>query len=161
MSNLPLPSPPAPIPVRRAPVARADCGLAAASDLLGDRWALLVIREAFYGVSRFDDLAADLGAPRAALSDRLRTLCDAGVLEKVAYREAGRRERHEYRLTACGRDLALPLLGLMVWGDRWLRQGPPGAEAVEAGAGRPLRLALVDADGRPVEADRLRLVPSA
>lgn len=146
-------------PVRRAPVALDDCGLAAASDLLGDRWALLVIREAFYGVSRFDDLAADLGAPRAALSDRLRTLCDAGVLEKVAYREPGRRERHEYRLTACGRDLALPLLGLMAWGDRWLRQGPPGAEAREAGLGRPLRLALMDPDGRAADPERVRLVP--
>lgn len=150
-----------PEPVRRAPVAREDCGLAVASDLLGDRWTLLVIREAFYGVARFDDLAADLGAPRAALSDRLRALCDAGVLEKVAYREPGRRERHEYRLTACGRDLALPLLGLMAWGDRWLRQQPPGAAAVEADVGRALRLALIDPEGRSVPAERLRLVPAA
>ncbi len=145
--------------VRRAPVTLDDCGLAAASDLLGDRWTLLVIREAFYGVARFDDLAADLGAPRAALSDRLRALCEAGVLEKVAYREPGRRERHEYRLTACGRDLALPLLGLMAWGDRWLRRQPPGATAIDADVGRPLQLALLDPDGRQVPAERLRLVP--
>ena len=75
--------------IRSAPVPRDQCGMALACDLLGDRWTMLIIREAFYGVTRFDDLRSDLGIPRGVLSSRLRGLVDRGVLETRPYREQG------------------------------------------------------------------------
>lgn len=85
--------------------------------MFGDRWSLLVIRDAFLGVRRFDDFAKDLGIARNILSDRLERLVAAGVLETRPYED--RPPRHEYLLTAKGKDLLDVLLALWRWGDRW------------------------------------------
>src|ERR671934_1397249 len=84
-------------------------------ELIGERWTLLILREAFFGVRRFGQLARNLGIPRPTLSSRLRTLVDAGLLERVLY--ARDPDRHEYRLTPAGRDLFPALLALMRGGD--------------------------------------------
>jgi DNA-binding HxlR family transcriptional regulator len=89
--------------------------MALACDLLGDRWTMLIIREAFYGVSRFDDLQSDLGIPRGMLSDRLKKLVNLGILERRPYREGTARARAEYHLGARGADLGIPLIALMQW----------------------------------------------
>jgi DNA-binding HxlR family transcriptional regulator len=124
-----------------------------AAQLLGDRWSLLILREAFYGVTRFEDLRADLNAPRAALSQRLETLVEFGILSRVPYREAKSRTRHEYRLTDVGQDLALVLIALMQWGDRHLRDDAPPLKVIEKSTGESLSVALVNTRGRIVHLD--------
>ncbi|MFO6448628.1 winged helix-turn-helix transcriptional regulator [Erythrobacter sp. NE805] len=136
--------------VRAAPVPRDRCGMALACEMLGDRWTMLVIREAFYGVTRFDDLRSDLGAPRGILSARLKALVTAGVLERHPYREGKARVRHEYRLTQRGQELALPLIALMEWGDRHLQDAPSPLQIYSKASGAPLRVALVTPEGQAV-----------
>lgn len=93
-----------------------DCSLARALGIVGERWTLLIIRDAFYGVRRFNDFQAHLDVPRAVLSDRLRGLVDAGILDRRPDRES--RRGHVYELTASGRELWPVLYALLVWGDR-------------------------------------------
>lgn len=104
-----------------------NCPVAATLGVVGEKWTLLVIREAFYGVRRFEDLLSAIGCARNLLGDRLRKLVDGGILTRAAYRDEGQRERFEYRLTERGLELAPVLLALMQWGDRWLggKAGPP------------------------------------
>jgi len=102
-----------------------NCSVARALEVLGDRWTLLVIRDAFLGVHRFDDFQRDLGIARNVLSDRLARLVDEGLLERRRYQE--RPERFEYRLTEKGVDLWPTVITLMKWGDRYYAppEGPP------------------------------------
>lgn len=93
-----------------------DCSLARALGVVGERWTLLVIRDAFHGVRRFNDFQAHLDIPRAVLSDRLHGLVDAGILERRPDPE--RRGAQLYELTAVGRELWPALYALQVWGDR-------------------------------------------
>jgi DNA-binding HxlR family transcriptional regulator len=93
--------------------------------LVGDRWTIMILREAFFGVRRYGQLARNLNIPRPTLSLRLRKLVDAGVLDRVRY--STEPERHEYRLTQAGRDLFPAVIALMRWGDTYLAgpEGPP------------------------------------
>jgi DNA-binding HxlR family transcriptional regulator len=93
--------------------------------LVGERWTLLILREAFFGVRRFGQLARNLGIPRPTLSSRLRTLVEAGLLERAPY--ARDPDRFEYTLTPAGRDLFPAIVALMQWGDEHLAgsEGPP------------------------------------
>jgi DNA-binding HxlR family transcriptional regulator len=101
-----------------------NCSIFRAMDVLGDRWTLLVLREAFMGVRRFTDMQRDLGVARNVLADRLNGLVEAGVLERRQYQD--RPVRHEYRLTTMGKELQPAILALMHWGDRHLSpDGPP------------------------------------
>lgn len=101
------------------------CSIARTLGILGDRWTLLVVREAFSGVRRFDDFRSHLGIARNVLTDRLQRLVEASILEQRAYQTGP--TRYEYRLTEAGRDLQSVLLSLMQWGDQWLagEAGPP------------------------------------
>jgi DNA-binding HxlR family transcriptional regulator len=103
------------------------CSVARSLSVVGERWALLVVREVSLGVRRFSDIKDATGAPPAVLSDRLRSLVAAGVLETRPYQEEGSRTRLEYRLTPAGRDLQPVLSALMDWGDKHLadRRGAP------------------------------------
>lgn len=96
-----------------------------ALELVGERWTLLILREAFFGVQRFGQLARNLNIPRPTLSSRLRMLVDAGLLERVRYSQDP--ERYEYRLTEVGHDLFGAVVVLMRWGDEHLPNpdGPP------------------------------------
>jgi DNA-binding HxlR family transcriptional regulator len=101
-----------------------NCSIARALELVGDRWTILVIREAFLGTRRFDDYQRNLGCARNVLTDRLNRLVDAGILRKVPYQD--RPPRHEYRLTRRGVQLWPATMALMKWGDRHLApDGPP------------------------------------
>jgi DNA-binding HxlR family transcriptional regulator len=96
-----------------------DCSLASALEVLGERWTLLIIRDAFFGVRRFNDFQAHLGIPKAVLADRLNGLVAHGVLERRPDpQHAG---RSLYVLTAAGRELWPALRALLVWGDRHRR----------------------------------------
>jgi DNA-binding HxlR family transcriptional regulator len=102
-------------------VGSMPCSVARALSVVGDRWTMLVIRNAFLGVRRFDDFQTTLGVTRHVLAERLARLVDEGVLVKQAYQQ--RPVRHEYRLTDKGRDLHPILLMLTAWGDKWLDEG--------------------------------------
>lgn len=139
----------APQDIRQAPPLAA-CGMARAADLIGDRWSLLIIREALYGVTRFDAMQADLSIPRTVLSGRLKRLCEAGVLTTRPYQEPGQRRRRQYVLTSRGVDLALAMIALMQWGERELPAGAPAPRLVDRKTGAPCRIGLVTDEGRPV-----------
>jgi DNA-binding HxlR family transcriptional regulator len=101
------------------------CSIASTLEVVGERWTLLIIREAMLGVHRFDELQSDLGIARNVLQTRLEGLVEHGILEKQLYQE--RPKRYEYRLTDKGLDLWPTIISLMQWGDRhgeW-PSGPP------------------------------------
>ena len=100
-----------------------NCSIARALEVVGERWTLLIIRDAFFGVRRFDEFQERLGIARNVLADRLNRLVDEGILERVRYSE--RPERFEYRLTRKGRDLVPALVGLRQWGDKYRSERPP------------------------------------
>ena len=94
---------------------RQPCSLSRTLSVIGDRWTLLILRDCFLKVRRFDDFQSRLGIGRPILADRLRTLVDAGVLTKVAYQDNP--IRHEYRLTGKGLDLYPVIMAIVHWGD--------------------------------------------
>jgi DNA-binding HxlR family transcriptional regulator len=100
-----------------------NCSIARALEIVGERWTLLIVRDAFLGLRRFDQFQASLGIARNVLTDRLNRLVEEGVLDRIRYSE--RPERHEYRLTPKGRDLQIALAGLMQWGDKHVSDKPP------------------------------------
>ena len=100
-----------------------NCSIAATLELVGERWTLLIVRDAFLGLKRFDEFQASLGIARNVLTDRLGRLVEAGIFEKVRYSE--RPERFEYRLTSKGRELNVALTALRQWGDKHLLDEPP------------------------------------
>lgn len=127
------------------------CSIARALDLIGEKWALLAIREAFLGNRRFDEMIRRTGAPRDTLAARLRALTAAGIFERRQYSEHP--PRFEYRLTEAGRDLYPVIATLMNWGDKYLADddGPP--LVLEHHCGHRLVPRLVcEACGEPVEA---------
>jgi DNA-binding HxlR family transcriptional regulator len=133
---------------------RSRCSVAGTLAVVGEKWSLLVLREAFLGVRRFADFQRVLGAPKAVLSDRLATLVEQGVLTRVPYQAEGERQRHEYRLTAKGRDLYPTLVALMQWGDTYLADGPPPLELTHKDCGAQVHLELACAAGHRVAGPR-------
>lgn len=106
---------------------RERCSVGRALEVLGERWTILVMREAFYGLRRFDEMQRAIGCARNILADRLATLVERGVLSRVSYRDEGQRERFEYRLTPMGFEAFPVVIALQQWGDRWVSTpgGPP------------------------------------
>lgn len=106
-------------------VGEMPCSVARSLSLFGDRWTLLIVRNAFLRVRRFEDFQASLGMTRHLLASRLKRLTEAGILTRVPYQQTPL--RHEYRLTDKGKALYPVLMALTVWGDTWMDQGkgPP------------------------------------
>jgi DNA-binding HxlR family transcriptional regulator len=146
-------------PVKRTPFADWPCSVARTVDILGDWWTPLVLRECYLGVRRFEDFQRSLGIGRNILTRRLTRLVDEGMLDRRPYQE--RPLRHEYVLTAKGRDFFPVIAAIMRWGDTWLGgdEGPPvvlhhrgcdhdmHAEVVCSHCGE--QLTLRDVRGRP------------
>ncbi|MBO0881028.1 MAG: helix-turn-helix transcriptional regulator [Mycobacterium sp.] len=124
------------------------CSAARTLDLLSTRTVFLVIRECFYGTTRFEDFVTRIGTSAPAVSRALRQMESARIVERVPYREPGRRTRDEYRLTEAGEDLLPVFLSLIQWGDRYLQHGRPPLSFVETGTGRAMRVS-VSADPTP------------
>lgn len=97
------------------------CSVARTLSVIGERWTLLIVRNAFFGQRRFDDFQANLGLTRHVLAERLNRLVEEGVLRKEPYQ--AHPPRYEYRLTEKGRDLYPVLLALTAWGDKWKDEG--------------------------------------
>lgn len=113
-----------------------NCSVARALEVVGERWTILILRDAFRGVHRFDDFQRSLGVARNVLQTRLLRLVDEGLLERRRYQEHP--PRHEYRLTPRGEDLWPVLLALMEWGDRHRGAGEPAPRAVHRDCGGAL-----------------------
>jgi DNA-binding HxlR family transcriptional regulator len=122
-------------------IGELPCSVARALSIVGDRWTLLILRDTFLGIRRFEDFQQNLGATRHRLIHRLRTLVAHGILERVRYQD--RPPRFEYRLTEKGRDLYPVVVSLTRWGDRWMagRHGPP-VELVHRACGKTTMPAL-------------------
>ena len=141
----------------------ATCSIARTAQILGDRWSVLVVRNLFNGVRRFDALQQHLGIARDVLTKRLALLVDEGIVERRAYRPEGARTRHEYALTPAGRELRTVMVALMDWGDaqRSGADGPP-MSLRHRDCGAEIHARLTCAAGHEIEAStRAELVPLA
>lgn len=107
---------------------------------------MLIIREAFYGVKRFEDIREDTGVPRSVLTSRLKQLVEHGILERKQYKAEGARPRPGYVLTEKGKDLSLTIFALMQWGDKHLKNDTSAIAIANTETGKPLKVALVEAD---------------
>lgn len=126
-----------------------NCSLAQTLNIVGERWSLLIIRDASFGVSRFDEFQKSLGVARNMLSMRLKQLTEAGILQKVTD-EGG---RHEYKLTEKGWDLMPVLLAMTHWGDKHVpNKKGDRIVFVDKKTNRPIqRMSIHNADGEPIK----------
>jgi DNA-binding HxlR family transcriptional regulator len=143
--------------VRRTRFDQWPCPIARTTDLIGDWWTPLVMREAFLGTRRFDEFQTALDAPRAVLAARLKRLCDEGMLERTAYHE--RPARYEYRLTPKGRAFWDVLAAMWRWGSDWLwPDGDPPVVLKDRSTGEVVRPLVVDERTRaPLDVRALRI----
>ncbi len=136
-------------------IGELDCSVARSLSVIGDRWTLLILRDAFLGIRRFDEFEASLGLSPHLLSTRLAKLVEHGILVRRPYQD--RPARFEYRLTEKGRDLYPVILSLLRWGDRWMAQGAePPVELVHRVCGHSTTPTLTCSEcGEPVEAHQM------
>lgn len=135
------------------------CSIARALEVVGERWSILIVREALLGSTRFDEFLGSLGIARNVLTSRLTLLVDAGVFERVRYQQ--RPDRFEYRLTPMGHSLAVPILALMHWGDDHLA-GPVGPPRLvrHTGCGGSVRERFVCSEcGQVLQPGQIDVVP--
>lgn len=137
----------------------ARCSVARSLEVLGEKWTLLVVREAFFGVTRFADFRARLGVAPDVLTARLETLVEGGVLERRPYRAEGQRQREEYVLTEAGAELKTVLAAFVAWGDVHRPSGfGPSISYVDRDTEVPVRLAFVTDDGRELPPEDVDVV---
>ncbi|MCP2266588.1 winged helix-turn-helix transcriptional regulator [Promicromonospora thailandica] len=135
------------------------CSIARSLQVLGEKWSLLVVREAVLGVTRFADFRARLGVAPDVLAARLETLVEGGVLERRPYRDAGQRQRDEYVLTPMGMELQPVLAAFVAWGDEHRPSGfGPSIVYVDKETSKPVRLAFLADDGRELGVDDVTVV---
>ncbi|CAG9168466.1 hypothetical protein LMG23992_01143 [Cupriavidus laharis] len=136
-----------------------DCSIASTLSLIGEKWTILILRDIFQGVSRFDDFLRRLECSPAVLSARLKMLTEAGLLRRVGYKEPGERERFEYRPTRAAVELLPVLVGLMQWGDRHLAADGTGPVEIRSRRnGQRVSAALVDEDGQAVSPSDMAVI---
>ncbi|MFB8781731.1 helix-turn-helix domain-containing protein [Streptomyces albogriseolus] len=137
--------------------ANRHCPIARTLAVLGQKWNLLLLREAFLGRTRFAEFQR-IGIPNATLGQRLNGLVCAGLLERVTYQEEGERSREEYVLTDVGRDVLPILAALSAWGDRHRPQETGQGVVCTADGERPVRLEFRGPDGEPVDQDAVTII---
>jgi DNA-binding HxlR family transcriptional regulator len=137
-----------------------NCTIGRAMEILGEKWTVVVLREIFVGVRRFDDMRVRTSIPRQVLTNRLARLVEHGLLRRVPYQEPGARVRDEYRLTEKGFDLYPVLVALREWGDRHLADpdGPP-LLTVHRDCGEEVAVQLRCAAGHSVPPRRIQPRP--
>ncbi|MEF2976830.1 winged helix-turn-helix transcriptional regulator [Subtercola sp. YIM 133946] len=136
------------------------CSIHRSLDLVGEKWSLLIVRNALRGESRFSELRDNLGIPSDVLSARLATLVDAGVLERRSYREPGERERYSYHLTEQGQALKTVLIALQEWGDEY-NPSPGGRVSLtqDAATGQHASIGFIGDDGSVLDSSAVTMVP--
>lgn len=144
--------------VKRSRIANRECSVVRAMEAVGDRWSILLLREAYYGVKRFDEFQYYIGIAPNILSARLKKLVAAGVMTRVPLAEhAG---RYEYVLTERGRDFFPTYLALKKWGDDWLAE-PTGPQVVfhDRSSGQEIEYPqLLTASGKPLNLEDIAIV---
>ena len=139
-----------------------NCPVGRSMELIGTRSAMLLMREAYYGTTRFDDFARRVGITENVAAARLRELTEAGLLRREPYRDPGQRTRHEYRLTDMGRDLAPVVLGLFQWGARYL--SPAGGRMAprlrHAACGADVHVEVLCTEGHAVPLHEISVEPT-
>jgi DNA-binding HxlR family transcriptional regulator len=138
-----------------------NCSIGRTIDLVGKPWVLLVLREVFRGLHRFDDIQRHIGISPAVLSRRLSALVSVGLLEQHPYHEAGQRPRHEYWLTSAGAELFPVLAALKKWGDRHLAD-PAGPATIHRhrGCGASVTVTLCCDEGHLLDSsDEIAVEP--
>jgi DNA-binding HxlR family transcriptional regulator len=144
--------------VERKSFAGMHCSVAQCLEVIGEWWSMLIIRDAFLGVTRFDQLQARLGISRNILNQRLARLVDEGILDKVAYSEHP--PRYDYRLTTKGRDLWPVLTAMRQWGDKYAAPDGPPLQVVHKSCGRVSEAVMVcSACGQRLVPGDVRAVP--
>jgi DNA-binding HxlR family transcriptional regulator len=144
--------------LRRRNSPAPDCSVDRALQVVSTRSAMLLMREVFYGVTRFDELTARVGISEPVAAARLKELVTAGLLEREPYREPGQRTRCAYRLTEKGADLLPVIVSLMRWGDRWApADGGGPVELTHRGCGESVRAELRCAAGHQVTAPEVHV----
>ncbi|HHQ4312030.1 TPA: winged helix-turn-helix transcriptional regulator [Serratia fonticola] len=133
------------------------CGLAAAAELLGDQWVLLILREAFYGVTRFETIRAHTKITKQTLANRLKKMTELGLLCKIPYQEEGVRERYEYVLTDKSRSLTPILFSIMEWGHKNILHDSPHIALTDKESGEVLHRAFVTAGGKVVDPKNVQI----
>lgn len=128
---------------KNSPVPLKECGVFSAADLVGDKWTLLILREAFYGIVRFDDIRVDLNIPRSVLTNRLKKLVANNIMYREPYREDNSRTRYLYMLTPQGASLAPVIIALMQWGDHYIKKGSSPLTLLHKESGEQLKVAIV------------------
>ncbi len=142
-----------PLADRNAWSAAGQCPIEKTMALIGTKSAMLIMREAFYGTTRFDDFARRVGITKAATSARLSELVEAGLLTKRPYREPGQRARDEYVLTEAGTDFMPVIWAMFEWGRKHIADTP--LRMTHLGCGAQAGVEVVCADGHPVPPDEL------
>jgi DNA-binding HxlR family transcriptional regulator len=137
------------------------CSIARSLEVLGERWTLLVLRDAFSGVTRFSEFRDSLAIAPDVLTERLTTLVEAGALSREPYQDPGARVRHSYHLTRAGEELLVVLGALQQWGDDHLPRAAGPTVLRQSAAGRPLHVGFVDDRGTEVELAKVELVRTA
>lgn len=132
-----------------------NCSIQRTLDVIGEKWTILVLREAFNGVRRFDQIRDHVGVSDPVLADRLRKLVSAGALEATPYQEPGRRTRYEYRLTNKGLDLYPVMIALLRWGDRYCADSAgPSALVTHQGCDHPVEAVVECTAGHKLASPR-------
>ena len=144
--------------MRRTSFEDVNCSVAQCLEAVGEWWSLLIVRDAFLGVRRFDDFQARLGISRNTLNQRLTHLVDAGILNRVQYEKHP--PRFEYRLTEKGRDLWHVVTAMRQWGDRHAAPDGPPMELIHKSCAHVSEAAVVCSEcGEPMGARDVRAVP--
>ncbi|EKS6735777.1 helix-turn-helix transcriptional regulator [Enterobacter asburiae] len=133
------------------------CGLAATAELLGDQWVLLILREAFYGITRFETIRDHTKITRQTLANRLKKMTELGLLCKSPYQEEGLRERYEYVLTAKSRSLAPILFSMMEWGHENILHNSPHIALTDKESGEVLHSAFVTSGGKVADPKNIQI----
>lgn len=147
--------------MKRSRTTNKECSIARAMDVVGDRWSILLLREAYYGTRRFDEFQYYLGVASNILSTRLKKFIDLGVMMRVPLPEHG--GRYEYVLTKKGRDFFPTYLALKKWGDDWLAE-PEGPQVVfrDRSSGQQIEYPqLLGSHGRPLQLEDVEIVPGS
>jgi DNA-binding HxlR family transcriptional regulator len=138
-----------------------NCSVARSLTVLGERWTILILREALMGTTRFAEFERNLGLPPDRLTDRLSTLVKYGVMTRDTYQEPGQRRRPSYHLTPAGRELHVVVGALGEWGDRHLpRPEGPTTQRKARRTDLPVHVAFVDELGYEIPADDVAIIPT-
>ena len=143
------------IPEHKFPV--DVCGIFKITEILNDRWTILLLREAFYGVTKFNDFLENTGISKQVLTDRLKHLVQLEIFELSIYKEVGIRERKEYLLTKKGKSLNIVLLAMLESGGNFIEEGKDVVKVFAKSTDEELKLKLVDSSNQVIDLKNLEL----